>query len=211
MIKALTVGMLQEHTYFFIDDQTKHGFLIDPGDEADKILNNIQKEDFVIEKILLTHGHFDHIGAARDIRQALGCPIIIHEEGKKYLQDASWNLSGLYGEGYTFEADNYVIDGEIIELSTNADMNLKVLYVPGHTSDGIAFYSEKYGIAFVGDIIFYGSVGRCDHPGGDMNRLLSGIQTQIFTLPEQTKLYPGHGPSTTVKHEKATNPFFNLF
>lgn len=211
MIKAITVGMLQVHTYFFIDDKTKHGFIIDPGDEADKILAKISQEQAVIEKIILTHGHFDHIGAVQKLRETLGCPVLIHEEGKQYLEDASWNLSGIYGRAYTFSADEYVKHGDVITLEANPEMSLKVIHAPGHTADGIAFYSEKQHIAFVGDIIFNGSVGRADHPGGDTNRLLSSIKAQIFALPDETILYPGHGPSTTVGREKATNPFFNLY
>lgn len=211
MIKVLTVGRLQEHTYFFIDQETKHGFLIDPGDEAERILAKIIEEKWVIEKIILTHGHFDHIGAAEQIRQVLECPIVIHEEGKQYLQNAEWNLSCIYGEGYTLSADEYVQHGDIIVLEANANMNLKVIYAPGHTSDGTAYYCEKDQTAFVGDILFNGAVGRCDNPGGNMNRLLNSIKAQIFTLPDETVILPGHGPSTTVKNEKAANPFFNLY
>ncbi|MDF2612840.1 MAG: fold metallo-hydrolase [Clostridia bacterium] len=211
MIKVLTVGRLQEHTYFFIDEKTKHGFLVDPGDEAERILSEIMSHRWVIEKIILTHGHFDHIGAVEQIRNAIGCPVVIHEEGKAYLQNAEWNLSSIYGIGYTFDADEYVQHGDVIVLETNPDMNLRVIHAPGHTSDGAAYFCEKEKTAFVGDIIFNGAVGRCDNPGGNMNRLLSSIRAQIFTLPDETVLFPGHGPSTTVKHEKATNPFFNLY
>ena len=211
MIKVLTVGMLQEHAYFFINDKTKHGFLIDPGAEAEKILSVIREKQFVIEKILLTHGHFDHIGAVQKIRETLGCPVIIHEEGKQYLQDASWNLSNLYEEGYTLSADEYLIHGDTLSLEDDEEMVLQVIHVPGHTSDGAAYYSAQAGVAFVGDTIFNGAVGRCDHPGGNMNRLLASIKAQIFTLPDSTVLFPGHGPSTTVQHEKASNPYFNLY
>lgn len=207
----MTVGPLQEHTYFFIDEATKHGFLIDPGAEAQHLLQKIQTEGFIIEKILLTHGHFDHIGAVEEIRQALGCPVFIHVEGKKYLEDPDWNLSGVYGTGFTVVADGYVEHGDMITLETNPDIALRVIYAPGHSADGVAYYSEKEGIAFVGDIIFKGAVGRSDMPGGNMNRLLSAIRAQIFTLPNETVLYPGHGDATTVRQEKDTNPYFNLY
>ncbi len=208
MIQKLTVGMLQEHTYFFIDDKTKHGFLVDPGDEAGRILDKVNQEEWIIEKILLTHGHFDHIGAVAQVREALECPVVIHEEGKAYLQNAAWNLSERYGKGYTLDADYYVKHGDSIVLGVNPNIHLKVIYVPGHTTDGVAYYSEQERSAFVGDIIFNGAVGRCDNPGGDMNSLLSGIRTQIFTLPDEIILLPGHGPYTTVKNEKETNPYF---
>jgi glyoxylase-like metal-dependent hydrolase (beta-lactamase superfamily II) len=211
MIKVLTVGMIQEHAYFFIDDTTKHGFLIDPGDEPARILAQIEKEGFIIDKILLTHGHYDHIGAAEVIREKLGCPIIIHEEGRQYLEDPTWNLSAHHGRGITLHADQYVQHGDKIVLEGNVAMTLKVIHAPGHTSDGVAYYCEEQQVAFVGDIIFNGAIGRSDKPGGNMNRLLSAIRAQIFTLPDETLLLPGHGDSTTVKKEKMSNPFFNLY
>jgi len=211
MIKVLTVGMMQENAYFFIDDKTKHGFLIDPGAESERILGKIKQEGFIIEKILLTHGHYDHIGAAKEIRKILGCPIIAHAEGKQYLEDASWNLSAHHENGFTLTADQYVQHGDKIILEKNPDITFKVVHAPGHTTDGVAYYCEKEKVAFVGDIIFNGSIGRSDMPGGNMNRLLSSIREQIFTLPDDTILFPGHGISTTVKKEKMTNPFFNLY
>ena len=211
MIHNLTVGMLQEHTYFYIDEQTKHGFIIDPGAEAPRLLAYIKEQGYVIEKILLTHGHVDHIGAAEAIREALGCDIIIHQEGKKYLEDANWNYSSQLGDPFTLSADHYVEHGDEIVLDANGDFKVRVIYAPGHTADGVAYYSDKDRIAFVGDIIFAGAVGRSDLPGGNSNRLLSAIRAQIFTLPDETILYPGHGNATTVKKEKETNPVFNFF
>nr|WP_302598511.1 MBL fold metallo-hydrolase [uncultured Cellulosilyticum sp.] len=209
MIANMTVGMLQEHTYFFIDDTTKHGFIIDPGAEGERILKYIQQEGIVIEKILLTHGHFDHVSAVTFLKNALNVPVVIHTEGKKYLEDANWNLSGLYMHPFTLEADAYVNEGDEIVLEANPEMKLRVIYVPGHTLDGVAYYAEKEEVAFVGDIIFQGAVGRSDNLGGNGALLLQGIREKIFTLPEETLICPGHGDTTTVKIEKATNPYFN--
>lgn len=210
-IDRLTVGMLQEHTYFIIDEASKKAFIIDPGAEAKRILDKIANEGLEIQAILLTHGHFDHIGAAVEIREALGCPIVIHECGKAYISSADYNLSSVFGrEDVTFEADRYVNKGEQIVLE-GTDVTLEVVFAPGHTLDGVAYYSEAEGVAFVGDIIFNGSVGRTDNPGGDMGTLLKSIRENIFTLPGETVLYPGHGGPTTVKQEKNTNPFFNIY
>lgn len=211
MVRNLTVGMLQEHTYFYIDEQTKHGFVIDPGAEAKKLLSFIKEQGYVIEKILLTHGHMDHIGGAAALREALECPIVIHQEGKIYLEDANWNMSSQFGRAFTLEADEFVEHGDDIVLEANKDFKVRVIYAPGHTADGVAYYGEKEGLAFVGDIIFEGSIGRSDFPGGNSSRLLSSIREQIFTLPNETILYPGHGNATTVKKEKETNPVFNFF
>lgn len=210
MITNMTVGMIQEHTYFFIDDKTKHGFIVDPGEEGKRILKYIQEEGFIIEKILITHGHFDHIGAVSYLKEALNVPVVIHTEGKKYLEDASLNLSGAFKGAFTLQADEYVNEGDEIVLAANPEMKLSVIHVPGHTFDGIAFYAAKEGVAFVGDIIFEGAVGRSDFPGGNGALLLQGIREKIFTLPDETVLCPGHGNTTTVGKEKATNPYFNM-
>ena len=211
MIENLTVGMLQEHTYFYIDEKTKHGFIIDPGAEAERLLAYIKEKEYVIEKILLTHGHTDHIGAAAKLREILGCEIVIHQEGRIYLEDPNWNLSSQFDAPFTLSADHYVEHGDEIALEVNKDFKVRVIYAPGHTADGVAYYAEKDGVAFVGDIIFEGTVGRSDLPGGNSNRLLSAIRAQIFTLPETTILYPGHGNATNVKKEKETSPVFNFF
>lgn len=212
MIKTLTVGMIQERTYFLIDENTKHCFVIDPGDEAKKILDIIERENLVVEKILITHGHYDHIGAAKEIKDVTGCKIIAHKEGKRYLEDPVWNLSAKIGRTpITLQADIYVEDGDTITMEANKEVQLKVIFVPGHSADGVAYYYEKEKALLAGDILFNGSVGRTDNLGGDMNQLLYGIKTKLFTLPEDTYVYPGHGMPTTIKKEKATNPFFNLY
>ena len=212
MIQALSGGMFGELTYLYIDDVTKHGFVIDPGVEGEKLVSYIKEQGFVIEKILLTHGHIDHISSAKEVRDALGASIVIHKEGKIYLEDPKWNLSMNYFEvPLTMEADEYVEHGDEIVLEANADFKVQVIYVPGHTADGVAYYSEKEGLAFVGDIIFEGSVGRSDLLGGNAVRLLDGIRKQIFSLPDETVLFPGHGNQTTVKKERETSPVFNFY
>lgn len=210
MIQALAGGMFDEITYFYIDEETKHGFMIDPGAAADTICHYVEENGWVIEKILLTHGHIDHICSADAVRKRLGCSVVIHEEGKRYLQDTAWNLSANFATPLSFEADEYVSHGSYITLQAAPQFGVRVIYAPGHTLDGCAYYAEQAGVAFVGDIIFQRGVGRSDLPGGDALRLIEAIKTQIFTLPEETILYPGHGNWTTVKEEKETNPVFNF-
>ncbi len=212
MIQVLTGGLFEELTYLYIDDVTKHGFVIDPGVDGEKLINYVKEQGFVIEKILLTHGHLDHIRYAKEVREALGAPIVIHKEGKIYLEDPRWNLSMGYLEvPLIMEADEYVEHGDEIALEANADFKVQVIYAPGHTTDGVAYYSVKEGLAFVGDIIFEGSVGRSDLLGGNAMRLLNAIREQIFTLPDETVLLPGHGNQTTVKKERETSPVFNFY
>ena len=209
-IVMMTLGMMQEQSYFIIDEATKRAFVVDPGDQADKLLKYINQEGLKLEKILLTHGHFDHIGAVEALREATGATVICHTEGKIYLEDISYNLSAMTGEPFTLKADRYVADGEHIKME-GTPIDLEVVYAPGHTLDGIAFYEASQKALFVGDIIFRGSIGRTDFKGGNSVQLITSIKNKIFTLPNDTVIYPGHGPSTSVGHEKNTNAYFNMF
>lgn len=210
MIKKLPVtGMFTTNSYFLIDSETNHSFLIDPGAEANKLLNYINVNNLIIEKILLTHGHFDHIGAVKEISEALNIPVYVHEDGKKYIQNTRWNLSYSCGQNITIEATNYMKNNDLIKLEANSNIVLKAIHVPGHTLDGVVFYSENEKAAFVGDNIFYGGIGRSDFYGGDSVTLLTEVKNKILTMPEDTVLYPGHGETTTVRREKNTNPYFN--
>lgn len=212
MIEIARGLLCEELTYFYIDEATKHGFVIDPGADGKRLADYAKDKGYVIEKILLTHGHGDHMYGAEALSEATGAPIVMHKEGKIYANDPSWNLStALCGKAMSFEADEYLEDGAEIELIVNPEFKLKMIHVPGHTTDGVAYYSEKESLAFVGDIIFAGSVGRSDFPGGNSTTLYNEIRARIFTLPDETVLLPGHGMQTTVVRERETNPVFNLY
>lgn len=203
MIKQISVkDVFETNAYFYIDETTNHGFLIDPGAEADKLLEIIKKEKLVIEKILLTHGHFDHMGAAKQISKKLNIPIYMHSEGKKYVTNPVWNLSRSCGRDIILENVRYLKDNDIIALEANPDIILRVIYVPGHTLDSVVYYSEDKNTAFVGDIILAGSIGRSDFYGGNASQLFIGIVQKIFSLPDNTILYSGHSKPTTVANEK---------
>ena len=206
MILTLEVSVtdfLTENTYFYIDDKTQHGFLIDPGAQAEKILQIIEEKNFTVEKILITHGHIDHIGAVNEIQNALKIPAFMHENGKIYAENPVKNLSPFIIEkNYTLNDVNFLSDGEIISLEKNPDFYLKLISAPGHTTDGAIFYDEKNNLAFVGDTIFKMGRGRTDFPGGNEQILIETIKTKIFMLPENTVLLSGHGEFTTVKAEK---------
>lgn len=211
MVQMLANGMFEEITYFYIDEETKAGFIIDPGAPAPMVIQKVRENGWHIEKILLTHGHIDHICSALAIKEAIGAEIVIHQQGEQYLKNPNWNLSAGFGELLSFNADHYVQDQEVISLKDKPSFNVRVIYAPGHTADGVAYYAEAENMAFVGDIIFKSSVGRSDLPGGNNSQLLKAIKERIFTLPGKTILYPGHGESTTVQYEKETNPVFNLY
>ena len=204
MIECVTVGdMIPTHSYFYIDDASKHGFLIDAGAEGDRLAAHATERGWTIERLLLTHCHFDHIGGVDDFRAHIPCPVCAAAESPRYCSDPNWNLSTWGGAPVTLADVETFADGAHIALAANPAMSLEVRYTPGHTTDSCIFYNAHDGIAFVGDTIFFASVGRTDFPGGDTAALWESIRTQVFTLPPDTVLYSGHTEPTTVGDELA--------
>lgn len=198
--KVEVFGYIYENTYFYIDEVTSHGFLIDPGAEAEKLLSVIKKNKWVIECILLTHGHFDHIGAVNELRSALKCKVKCYLLGDQYLLNPYYNLSIMYGDGIVVKDALKVKENDIISLEVNPKFYLQVLYTPGHTMDSCVFYNQQ--VAFVGDTIFKNSVGNTSFFGGDESLLWKSIFEKIFRLDDHIKLYSGHSDVTTVLEEK---------
>lgn len=202
VIEVPVKGYFEENCFFYIDDESKHGFIIDPGAQADRLLALIKEKGWTIEKILLTHGHFDHMGAVDEIRDALNIPVFAHRRSDEYLLDAGKNLSALCGPAITVDCVRYVEDGDEIRLDVSPVFSLKTVYVPGHTTDSVMYFSEKDRVAFVGDTIFKGSIGNYRYPGGNPRDLQRSIIDKIFTLPDDTLLYSGHSEQTTAGTEK---------
>ena len=202
IIQTEVKGYFAENAYFYIDDRTKHGFLIDPGAQADALVRMIRKEGWTIEKILLTHGHFDHTGAVNELRKALEVQVYAYETADMYLLDTRMNLSTACGEYVIVRDAHYLCDGDIIALEADPEFRLQAIHTPGHTPDSVIYYAPKDGIAFVGDTIFKGSLGDTRYPGGKRSDLLRSIGEKIFSLPEDTVLYSGHSEKTTVGVEK---------
>ena len=201
ILQVVVTKYIPTNAYFYIDEQTKHGFLIDPGAQADKLRQVAEERSFVIEKILLTHGHFDHIGAVKELQQAWGAEVCMQENGRDYAENPAWNLSNQIGTGITLQNVTYLPDNAIITLKANPEHKLQLIAVPGHTTDGCTYYSAKDSVAFVGDSVFYESYGRTDMPGGDEETLLSNVAKRIMCLPKSTTLLPGHDDATSVEHE----------
>ena len=191
------------NAYFYIDDNTGHGFLIDPGAEADAIVAVIGERGLTIEKILLTHGHFDHMGAAEVLQQALSTPICMHENGRAYVENPRWNLSEDCGLSIVLRDVTYLADGSTLSLKDNPKFSLEMRYVPGHTTDSVYYYSEKDRIAFVGDSIFKNSFGLTHFYGSDKETLMISVTKRILTLPRETVLLSGHSDPTTVREERS--------
>jgi glyoxylase-like metal-dependent hydrolase (beta-lactamase superfamily II) len=204
IIKRLIVGPLQTNTYIIGDSATKQGIVIDPGDEPDRILEVIEDNGLKINEIICTHAHFDHIGAAGDIKKQTGARILIHRaELESYQlakdQAAFWG----YDVDDLPQPDGFIDEGDEIQVG---NINFKVLHTPGHSEGGICLYGE--GIIITGDTIFQGSVGRTDFPGGSIEKLRQSFK-RLLELPEDTKVFSGHGPETTIGREKEMNLFVN--
>ena len=198
MVKKLTVGnegFIQENCYIFFDELSLHCYIIDPGANGDIISNYIDKYKLIPKKILITHGHFDHIGSVDYLRDKYKIDAYVY--GKKYVENSYYNLSYFEKE---FTVKNCKTYNEFV--NDEKALSLSIIHTPGHTEDSVILYSEYEKMAFVGDLIFKENIGNYTFPGGDKTTLLSSIHNYIFKLPYNTILYTGHGENTTVLQEK---------
>ncbi|MCR5560165.1 MBL fold metallo-hydrolase [Schwartzia sp. (in: firmicutes)] len=201
-VDYFVVGPVEVNCYVIYDDN-RIGAVIDPGGNPERILEHIKKEKLDIRYVLNTHGHGDHIGADDAIRDATGAPLYIHEADAGMLADPRENLSAFMGyHALARPADKLLHGGETI---TFGDITLKVVCTPGHSPGGVCFVGD--GIVFSGDALFAESIGRTDFPGGSLQELVSSIKKELFSLPDETEVYPGHGPKTTIGWEKMYNPY----
>ena len=201
---VMEVGPLVVNAYIVATTSSKKAVIVDPGDDGDAILREVRDRGLSVEKILLTHGHFDHVGAVRLLREKTGAPVHIHAEDASRMATA--RRQGLmFGLSVDDPPPPDVIVGEGDRIGFEGH-EFRVVHTPGHTPGCVSYLCGR--MAFVGDLIFAGSIGRTDLPGGSHERLLESVREKIFVLPDDTVIFPGHGPSTTVGEEKRSNPFF---
>ena len=209
-VASMTLGMCATNTYFVFDESKKdefgmvHGILFDPADKGKLIYDTLTKKGFVIDLVLLTHGHFDHIGGCDEIRQLAEVKIGCYEKEMAMCKDPYLNLSNDFGTHLKVTPDELDRDGDVI---TAAGLSCKLIATPGHTSGGCCFYFEEDNILISGDTLFEESVGRTDFPTSSTSELIRSIREKLFVLPDDTLVYPGHGEMTTIGHEKEYNPF----
>jgi hydroxyacylglutathione hydrolase len=205
ILEMLTVGPFQENCYIIGDEESGVGAIVDPGDEAARIAMAVEKTGLEIGSIILTHAHVDHVGAVVALVDEHSCPVLMHAEAEPMLKELPTQaiMMGMrFGRVPT--VDRYVEDDEVLEVG---DLGLRSLYTPGHAPGHLAFYVEDEGLVLSGDALFAGSIGRVDLPGGSMEVLMRSIEERLLTLPDETVVYSGHGPRTTIGNERTSNPF----
>lgn len=207
-IQTLVLGAVRTNCYFIINEETKETILIDPPHEVSKIIKKIEAEHLTPIGILLTHGHFDHIMAVTGLVERFDIPVYITKEDKELASDSILNGAYLIQSNFTLKTDqiSFVEEGQKLSLG---GFLLEVISTPGHTKGSVCYYVKEENVLFSGDTLFYQSVGRTDMPTGDQRILLRSVEKKLMALPEETKVYPGHGMSTTIGHEKIHNPFIH--
>jgi len=204
--KGLTVGLLEVNCYILGDEVSKEAVVIDPGGNEDEILEALDYNKLKLKLIIDTHGHFDHVDANQPLKAATGAQIAIHEADAQMLAQPSNEALFFTGNRLrTSMADILLKEDDIL---TFGQYRLKVLHTPGHTPGGISLVLEDHPYVYVGDLLFAGSIGRTDFPGGSYEALINAVRTKIFPLGDNYTVYPGHGPVTTVAQERKYNPFF---
>jgi glyoxylase-like metal-dependent hydrolase (beta-lactamase superfamily II) len=203
-VKQLPVGAIGTNCYLVGCEATKEGIIIDPGDEAERILAEVEAAGLTIKYILNTHAHFDHILANGPVVQATGAPLALHPLDLPLLRHKGG--AELFGLDAPFspEPDIALAEGDALSFGTHT---FQVLFTPGHTPGHVSFYEANAGIIFDGDVLFAGGIGRTDLPGGDYETLLNSINEKLMVLPDETIVCSGHGPVTTIGHERSSNPW----
>jgi hydroxyacylglutathione hydrolase len=205
ILETLTVGPFQENCYVIGDAESGVGAIVDPGDEATRIALAVEQTNLEIGQILVTHAHIDHVGAVGALADEYACPVLMHAEAEpmlKQLPSQAMMMGLRFGKVPT--VDRYIEDEEVLEVG---GLKLESRYTPGHAPGHLAFYVESEGLVLSGDALFAGSVGRTDLFGGSMEVLMRSIRERLLTLPDETRVYSGHGPETTIGNERMYNPF----
>lgn len=216
IIEELTVTAFQQHTRIIGCEKTKQAICIDPGDEAERIVETLERHGLNLQAIALTHAHLDHVGGVATLKKLQPKARIHLHQGDEFMyvglpEQPAWigiPRAQWAALGFAFEPpppiDEYWTDGQTYEVG---ELQFKVLHCPGHTPGHVVLYEPRERKVFVGDVLFAGSIGRTDLPGGSMEQLLDSIKNKLLSLPDDVTVYSGHGPLTTIGEERLTNPF----
>ena len=196
-IEIIKVGLLRTNCYLVVLDE--YIYIIDPGAYCDLIINRVRRLNKKVKYILLTHNHVDHVNCTNQVAKAFNCSIYLH-----LIDKNNFDSQLKYFDLYYSDIDNHSVEKTVDFINDN---NIEVIHTPGHTMGSVCFYFKNYNIIFSGDLIFYETIGRTDLGNSNLNMLIKSIQTKLFILPNDTKIYPGHGKITTIMHEKQFNKF----
>jgi hydroxyacylglutathione hydrolase len=209
VLEAYVLGPFATNCYLVRTPTGRGCWIVDPGMNPAPVISRVRELSLTPEAILLTHAHMDHIAGVDNVLRAFpGTPVLLHEAEEQWPQDPSLNLSILSGIEVTCHGPDRLL--RHADTLTLEGQEWTVLHTPGHSPGGVAFHHAPSRTAIVGDTLFAGSIGRSDFPGCDFATLERSIRERLFTLPDETKVYPGHGPGTTIGHEKRTNPFVSV-
>lgn len=205
-IHVIPVTPFAQNCSLIWDPDTQQGALVDPGGDVEKLYAAVDEHHVSIEKIILTHGHLDHVGGTVEVAKHYNAPIIGPHIGDKFWLDGLMQQSQMFGfpPAQPFTPSQWLTDSDTISLG---NLKLDIMHCPGHTPGHVALIERSSNTVIVGDIIFAGSIGRTDFPQGNHQQLIDSIRDKLFTLPADMQVFPGHGPTTTIGHERATNPF----
>ena len=205
-VRIVVVTPFQQNCSVFWCEETMKGAVVDPGGDLEHIQAAIKESGATIEKILLTHGHVDHAAAAGDLAKVLGVPIVGPHKGDKFLIDGLPDQAAKYGFGNpeAFQPDRWLEQGDTVQVG---NLKLDVKHCPGHSPGHVIYHVAAFKVAIVGDVLFQGSIGRTDLPGGDHDALINSIRTQLWPLGDDITFVPGHGPASTFAVERKSNPF----
>jgi glyoxylase-like metal-dependent hydrolase (beta-lactamase superfamily II) len=206
IIKSIAVGPLQANCIIVADDVSKKAIVVDPGDESDRIVGTIREMGLTVEVVVCTHGHFDHMGVVGDIKNQTGARVAIHRDELE-LYNGAKDMAAFWGQSLDAppSPDMLLAEGDTLTIG---DLSFSILHTPGHSPGGISLYAGN--TVITGDTLFKGSVGRTDFYGGDKDKLKQSFR-RLMALPEDTKVFPGHGPETTIGREKRENMFAEEF
>ena len=205
-IVVIPVTSYQQNCSLIICEETKKAAIVDPGGESTRILSAIKNHQVTVDKIILTHGHLDHVGGTEALLTTLNVPVIGPEKEDAFWMDQLEMQSTMFGFPHTssFLPTQWLEEGDVVEVG---NIKLQVLHIPGHTPGHVALYDAFSKQVIVGDILFNGAIGRSDFPRGNHQQLITGIKQKLLSLPEETIVFPGHGPTTTIGREKVSNPY----
>ena len=203
-IIRVPVGAFITNCYIAEGQEPGRGFLVDPADNPKKLISILEEKQICPEAILLTHGHFDHIMAVKEVKEKYQIPVYACRQEEAMLAEPTVNMTAVYGRSCSIKPDVLLDDGQIFEA---AGFSIQMFHTPGHTKGSCCYYIKDEGVLFSGDTLFCGSVGRTDFPGGSSAEIVRSLHKLVDTLPEDTEVFPGHDTSTTIGYEKRYNPF----